>query len=492
MRDKISLSVRPLASLTGITAKFPTQALIDYFGALGWPLSFTQGVPLPDADDPADHPDEIGDFCSSLAPNPRGTPAPGVVIIGDMSVEGPWINGALLDLDMRGVCMIFSQSAAFERNDSEEQFEIYAHEIGHMLNLSHDDANDPFTTAMNQWDERSAVNSRKVVWNQAISAGSLFQRTNLPLFFGNGKRSPIGLPMSATCCDWLAQSDQNEIIPWKTRFKDFASAGGNDVSHGLVECRLVLQTAKGSVAQSVDFRIQVAPKQNSPSITLPHNLDLRSGLIEFYVISPDGLRRKYKSRALTCGTERINMTDRPAIRRNYSLAADSAGVLFPKPGIYGLQAAVPTLGAYSDVVEFAVDPSVGHFGDRAFQEFITRDFPRETPEGWRAVEELLASREVSPSTKAFLKSKAAARKLRPFPSLDELERDAAPRIQERDALLRVVRLRQKKDAKSVDLEKAVDAAEGVFRATDDSNPSLLFLEHVRQSTKSRRRQKGSR
>lgn len=486
MGTEVPLVVIPLASKVAIASQMPVQSLVDYFGALGLSLRFGSGNPLPE--DPTDHPDEVDAFCRALAPRPSGPfPWPGVVVVGDMSVDGPGTNGALLDLDRRGVCAVFTSSSGFSKGDAEDRFEVYAHEIGHMLNLSHAEAPDKFPTAMHQWDIRSAVGDRRLVWQKAITQGSPLQRARLPGFFGNGSRQPIGLPMSASCCQWLAGQNLQEIVPWGSHFKDPSGNGSDDSAFGLVDCRLTVQSRAGSVAQPVDLQVQLSMAPQAPdAIEVPLTFDLRSGLIELYVTPPHGASRRYRTKSRTCGTARRVMEKGDVLRRNYTLIGDANGVLFPIPGVYRLEAKLPSLGASSGQVEFYVGPAVGPFADAGFQTFLAKDLPEDDEHGWRAVDEALQSRAVSPGTKGFLRSKASARRRQPFMGMQELRREASPRVQEKDVLLRVVRLRREPTRRASEFDRAIDEAEQVLRETDATNPSIQYLEHVRRTDQEQR------
>ncbi|ATE80471.1 hypothetical protein [Pseudomonas frederiksbergensis] len=486
MGGKIPLLVLPWMEVANIAAQMPTKALADYFGALGYPLSFQIGDPLDK--DPTDHPENIPPFCRSVAPPPDRFPWPGVVLVSDMSVEGPSTNGTLLDMDRRGASAVFTKSTAFRKGDNEARFEIYAHEIGHMLNLSHTDANDTFPTAMNQWDDRSIVDDRAEVWRQAIQQGSPLQTECLPEYFNSGKRRPLGLPMSADCCKWLAGAPQTDVFPWGGKFKDLSVGGVDDQSIGLIDCYLAIES-EGSVAQPVDLQVRISARSIFEAIEIPATVDLRSGVIEIHITSPAGITRKYRCRSLTCGTSRQRLERGRIIRRNYSLVGDANGILFPVAGIYQIEAVLPTLGARSGPVEYNIRPATGPFANPAFQQFLANDLPNDDLAGWCAVDEALDSRDVGTKTKSFLRSKAAARGHRFFMPLEELRREASSRVQERDALLRVVRLRQALDRNTSELKRAVDDAEDIFRATDMSNPSIQYLEHVRQRADVKRHNK---
>ncbi len=486
MDTEVLLVVRPLAATTGLVSQIPATPLVEYFGALGVDLRLSAGNVL--TEDPTDHPDEVQQFCRSVAPRPpNALPWPGSLVIGEMSVDGPGTNGILLDLNSRGACAVFTNADAFSLGSRDTRFEIFAHEIGHMLNLVHSEADDQFPTAMNQWLVRSSVKNRKAVWQAAISGGSDLQRLRLPVFFRNGSRQPIGLPMSARCCHWLTNPNRVDIIPWGSRFKDSTGSGPEDASAGLLSCRLAIQSQEGSIAQPVDIQIEVAAVDGRRSVDIPMTLDLRSGLIEVHVTSPSGDKRIYMTKSRSCGTARRVLPKGAVSRRNYTLIGDADGVLFPSAGTYQLEAVLPTLGARSERVEFRVGPAVGVFGEADFQRFLAEDLPGDNERGWRAVLEVLGSRKVSALTKSFLRSKASARSRSPFMPMRMLRESASPRVQERDALLRVVRLRRAVTSQAKRLRLAIDDAEGVLRASDETNPSIQYLEHVRRSIQTRRR-----
>jgi hypothetical protein len=339
-----------------------------------------------------------------------------------------------------------------------------------------------FPTAMNQWDARSSVPSRKEVWRRAIEAGSAVQRARLPTFFGSGTRKPIGLPMSSDCCQWLANAPPAKVFPWGDKFKDTSDDGAQDESFGLVDCGLILES-EGSAAQPVDLQIRIKARQGLSSIEIPAPMDLRSGHIEIHVTSPDGLSRKYRTRSRSCGNSRQRLERGSVLRRNYTLLGDAGGVLFPVPGKYLLEAVLPTLGARSGPMIYEVSHAVGPFASAEFQRFLANDLPRGDEVGWRLTDQVLASREVAARTKAFLRSKAAARDRQPFMPLDALRRDASSRVQEKDALLRVVRNQRLSTDGTGALQRSIDEAEEVLRKIDASNPSMQYLEHVRQRTR---------
>jgi hypothetical protein len=477
MAGKIPLLVLPSKDVPDLTGLIPVKALTDYFSAVGYPLNIRIGEPL--AFDPTDHPENIPDFCRSVAPPSGVLPWPGVVLVSDQSVHGSGTNGTLLDMESRGACAVFTGSNGFYDGDNDARFEIFAHEIGHMLNLSHLDANEPYPTAMNQWDYRSSVYNRSDIWIKAIEQGSVLQNRNLPTYFNGGNRSPLGLPMSAACCEWLESAPRELVLPWGSPFKDFVYGGVDDKSFGLIDCQLSIES-EGSVAQPIDLKVSISPSQMLESVDIPVTIDMLSGIIEVHITSPVGNTRAYRCKSLTCGSIRQELVRGRVVCRNYSLLADSNGILFPAQGVYRVEAVLPTLGARSGSHNYVVGPAVGPFKKRKFWRFLIHDFPKDDVTGWASVDEALSSNKIPLNTKSFLKYKAAARGHRPFMPMEELRREASARVQERDALLRVVRLRSVSGSSSDDIKQAVDDAEDIFRTTDMWSPSIDYLENIRQ------------
>ena len=253
MPGSVSLVVRTLASLNGSPdAAVPTAALREYFRSFDIDLSFDLGPPL--SEDPTDSTDSIRSFLAGHSP-PFGQGGSGVLVVADIGFLGSLVNGMLLDAERRGACAVFTQATGFAFGSADSRFEIYAHEIGHLVNLTHEDADAEFTTTMDTWDERSEVDDRAKVWTEAIALGPVQFANRLRGFFGDGARRPLGLPMSQTCCDKLVGSPASNLEPWRSPF-----VGGDvqDSSDGPLRCEIEVHGQSSTVGQLLDFTVTLS------------------------------------------------------------------------------------------------------------------------------------------------------------------------------------------------------------------------------------------
>lgn len=489
MAPQAQIVIRPLESLVGASeASVPKQALSNYFRSWGVDVTFEDGLPL--GSDPTLTEEETDAFCLEQAPTAGASHWPAALVIGEMSTDGSGTNGILLDLKTRGACAVFTRSFGFRNGSADDRFEVFAHEIGHLLNLTHGEADETFPTAMNQWDERSMVQDRVALWSQAITAANATQRARLRSFYGDGSRHPLGLPMSTSCCDSLAGSALSDVEPWGTPFKDDAG-GALDIAARSVICDFDVQTERCSVAQPLDFSVQFKLAPGVPAGDIPTVLDIRSGSVQLHITSPDGRGRVYQGGTRTCGELRRRIRPGQVVRRNYSLLGDINGLVFPVAGTYQLGIVVPRLDVRSLTRSIAVLPAADPFANASFRAFLGRGLPAGSPAGWRTVDAFLQSESTWESTKAHLATKALARGVRPLEARKRLRAAAAPRILEKDALLRIFLLRRSPSATEAMVHRAIDDAERVFRKCDTEHPTLEYLTYVRRHMFLERKRTGS-
>lgn len=128
------------------------------------------------------------------------------------------VAGQLLDLDTRGVAVVYTRNDYILSNPRVHLLQTAAHEIGHLLNLPHPTAFeiDRFDSTMNQIGNR--VEGTGLCWEKAEKEARDRETT--------GKRSYFTLPSMALDCFPLglssraALTDQSDISfrPWMSRF----------------------------------------------------------------------------------------------------------------------------------------------------------------------------------------------------------------------------------------------------------------------------------
>lgn len=474
MPGSVSLVVRTLVSLNGSPdAVVPTAPLREYFRSFDIDLSFDLGPPL--SEDPTDSTDSIRSFLAGHAP-PFGQGGSGVLVVADIGFLGSLVNGMLLDAERRGACAVFTQATGFAFGSADSRFEIYAHEIGHLVNLTHEDADAEFTTTMDTWDERSEVDDRAKVWTEAIALGPVQFANRLRGFFGDGARRPLGLPMSQTCCDKLVGSPASNLEPWRSPF-----VGGDvqDSSDGPLRCEIEVHGQSLTVGQPLDFTVTLSLLPEASPQVIPAVLERTSGELVIQLQRPDGQLRILHPRQLSCTAARRRLRPRQKIRRHDSIISDCSDLVFPIPGRYRVRALVPKTESHSAWVAIDVKPASGALAEPAMLEFLRRGMPGGADAHWRQLDGVIADTALAPETRADFSSRAAGRGRRAFDPLRQFRAVASPAVAQQDALRRIAYLRRNStDAAS--LHQAIDHAQRLFAAADAEHPTLDYLAHLRR------------
>lgn len=479
MTVSATIEVMTLSSIQGQEkAAVPAGALQHYFRSLGVNLTFQPGPAFAREQDPCRDSAVMSAFCAGRAPPQGNTNAPAILVVTEMAPEGDGTNGQLMDAARRGACAVYTDSWAFRTHGAEERFEIFVHEIGHMLNLAHREADEDFETAMAQFDDRARVNDRVQLWREAIDGAAPSYGNKLSAFFGAGNASPIGLPMSKNCCDLLADRPTSKVAPWGSNFEDDGEGTRNDVAFGRLACSLELETDQLQVAQPLEFSITLRLRPGEKAGDIPAALDLRSGNVRLELIGPDGKARSLLPDGQSCTAGRRRLRPGQIARRHYSLLGDRRGLALPKPGDYRLRAVLPALDARSDWAAFRVASAQSPLALPTVKAALRRGVAGKDRKHWDAIRQILAGQELSPATRAHLALLGVAKQLLDLQPLRAMRAIASPRIAERDAVLRIAHWQQQANVEEV--HRAIDAAERLFSACDPQHATLSYLRHLRR------------
>ncbi len=491
MTLRVPILLCGLNNTSAAVQQVPRASLADFYRAWNIDLSFETG-PLLERD-PTNDPAALDALLKKYRPA-SGDSGHAVLVMADFSIEGNHVNGILLDSGSRGACAVFTGSTVYGDNKGDDRFEVIAHEIGHMLNLVHSEADEAFPTAMNQWDRRSTASQlpvRRQAWQDLIQASGAAQRPKIASYFGQGTRSPLGLPMSMRCQHWISTAQARGLAPWGDPFRGL---GGDDrrLLDGS-ECTLVLDVpdTQVHVGEPVDCTVALHATGATPdSRMIPQGFGLRDGTIALSLRNPGGEVRTYAAKVTLCssGGQRL-LAPGQRIRRSFSLLADRFGLLFPKEGGYELMAEVPALGLSSAPVAINVRAPVSAFVSRHFRDFLAKGMPTQHREGWRDVTRAINDPALSRRVRAHLASERVSKRVLGNSSANASLITAAggetPRSMQKNLLVRLARSRHRAAADAAGMRMLLDAAEAALRQDDDAHPSLDYVALVRQELERR-------
>jgi hypothetical protein len=474
--------------------QLPRAALIEFYRAWNITISFADG-PIFERD-PTGNPAAAEALCKKYRPAP-GQTGHAILFMADFSMDGPHVNGTLLDPASRGCCAVFTESTVFRNNRGDDRFEVIAHEIGHMLNLVHSESDEMFPTAMNQWDRRSTVfanlPARQSAWRNLIDLSSVEVRPKIVSFFAQGTRSPLGLPMSIECQQWIRTASAKDIAPWGDPFRGLDGDDQQLIASNPSPLRLRVTEEQIHLGESIDCVVALDSSGTTlGSLVVPKGLGLREDTITLHVRSPNGPWRRYHPKVALCssGESRLLMSGKQ-IQRSFSLLADRFGLLFPEEGHYELIARIPSIGLSSASVPIHVRSPVSIFAMIPFRKFLADGMPSRDPESWRFVTQVINDSSISQRVRAHLASERVSKRVignsTANARLIEAARYESPRSLQKNLLVRVARSRYSASTIQSNVGKLLNAAEESLRLDDDEHPSLEYLSFVRQEFKRKKK-----
>lgn len=464
----------------------PADALIAYFKTCNVALGFAWGPPLDyDVSDPM----YIGAFEKQYQP-PPGQTGPAVLVLAQQSPDGPLVNGALLNPARRGIIAVYTGSDAFVNGDDEARFQIFVHEIGHLFNLVHADADAPFPTAMEQFDERQTTLPILAAWKASNATLTPEDRTRFRAYFTNQPQL-VGLPMSRTCLEWAAREQLRTIAPWLSGFRDFGQSTSFDKGSLGLSMNCVPHEKIITLGQGLDFTLTLSLRPNSETIRMPSHVGLRFGNLEILVQELNGPLVVLQAKNHTCAAGHSILKPGRRWRAAYSFLRDRHALVFTSPGQYRIDVSIPILGlrAPSMMVE-VTQPIVDEFRKKQFLKFLGGPMHLTSRSNWRKVERLIEE----PSTPSSIRATLAEICILSRPDAVKSEHliqlvlslpDVPQRVQERLAMLRYKVAAHAND----DLTAPLADAREVFKRTDGNHPAInTVIKHSNYKPRPRKNQ----
>lgn len=193
---------------------FPAAELRELYLSAGIDLNFIAGHDI--TPDPANHPASgypvlVEKFRTSATTS-------GHLIIGSRTpiVHSDWA-GQLLDQTTRGVSAVYTQSDYIQSTGAVGLLQTCAHELGHMLNLAHEDISPEYASVMNQADSRTSdIENAWIV--AGVQAARIVSQSNNPYF--TAPSGPLNCyPFAYAARLRLNTSSEDSLLPWRGVFE---------------------------------------------------------------------------------------------------------------------------------------------------------------------------------------------------------------------------------------------------------------------------------
>lgn len=127
------------------------------------------------------------------------------------------IAGQLLDLESRGVAVVYTSCDYIRRDGESARLQTCAHEIGHMLNLSHKDVASTFVSTMDQAEKRDIDAS--LSWKSVIVEAEEVRNAQKPDYFSPPARELKAYPFSYQARFNLNTLSPDRLLPWGGKFE---------------------------------------------------------------------------------------------------------------------------------------------------------------------------------------------------------------------------------------------------------------------------------
>jgi hypothetical protein len=162
------------------------------------------------------------------------------------------------------------------------------------------------------------------------------------------------------------------------------------------------------------FKLDIVNRNSTHPMKLPALIGTKFETVQLKITRPDRQSYFHRSKKLTCGHGHRELDSGRSYSCSLAFIDGPGGAVFPTPGDYVFEAALPTLGLISDPVEIIVKPaSRPELDNPRFRSFLSKGLPFGHSVQWKRLIELLKDPGMlSPQTHAHLAYLAAIRRPR--------------------------------------------------------------------------------
>lgn len=275
--------------------------------------------------------------------------------------------GALVDTDHRGFAAIFTESAPLATGSKPQFLQICAHEIGHMLNLTHGSCQPNFPSTMCQAEIRGGK-SLADSWKHE----GLIQPKGVAAFpFSESERNNL-------------QDGTGNRVPWGGSFTATTGARIDPASHDLL-----VEPHRDTAVVGEPLGFEVTLRCHKTGIAFPLNVSPELGTLKLRVTRPNGTTYRHRPEIFCCDV--VNECLEKGEKRIYpfTILRGPGAELFPVKGRYLLEFSLDASFRTVASLEIAARPRSKGALLPEFTEFLAARAPRSNNQGWSVLNALL-------------------------------------------------------------------------------------------------------
>ncbi|NBQ68666.1 MAG: hypothetical protein EBU46_07490 [Nitrosomonadaceae bacterium] len=301
------------------------------------------------------------------------------------------IAGELLDMDQRGVAVVYMHSTYILQNGEDGVLQTAVHELGHMMHLSHMDRSATFHSAMDQAKDRTG--STILAWEAAEDeARAKEEASGKHAYLQRPPIQPPCFPLAYPARMILNENSDQYILPWGGQY-DCPDNGANDIWTTGTSLRLIPERDHHLEGGPFAFTIRFQNQGNRP-LQVPSHMGPEFDTLQLIITRPNGTRYYHRPRSLTCASGHQIVKPDEEIVRSFCTSRGPNGAVFPESGRYVVSAIFPGAGAASMPIEVEVKKRKdGPLTKERFRKFIAKGAAG-SPAMLRQLDDALAGKDI--------------------------------------------------------------------------------------------------
>ncbi|MHB9840933.1 hypothetical protein Q8F57_039630 [Paraburkholderia terrae] len=240
------------------------------------------------------------------------------------------VNGQLRDPEFRSIASVYLGASLFWQNGNpstniDSVIQVCIHEIGHLFNLVHGDANSSdYSSAMRQATTRDDQ-VPAVSWAAAVAEAAQLREPRLTI-----PDPAIYYPFSSACRAHLREASTNSFwLPFRDNFRD-VSGEIDEVGDELIEMNIAPgdRHSRIHVGGEIYFTLSIR-NRGRKATRIPYDIGPEYGSLKVHLEIPDGGRAIYRPAHYYCSSATTTLSPGERLFRSFALSGPFTDHLVP-------------------------------------------------------------------------------------------------------------------------------------------------------------------